>query len=70
MQLSRARSADAFAPIIADSNARFAPSLLWTVVHPPTTFEYSPEYFATFVTDPDSGVRWEFAHIPVPVPSH
>jgi catechol 2,3-dioxygenase-like lactoylglutathione lyase family enzyme len=35
----------------------------WTVVHPPTEYDYSPGYFAVFVEDPD-GVRLEIAHIP------
>lgn len=37
----------------------------WTVVHPPTEYDYSEGYFAVFIEDPD-GVRWEFAHIPTP----
>jgi hypothetical protein len=38
---------------------------IWTVVHPPTEYDYSEGYFAVFVEDPD-GTRWEFAHIPTP----
>lgn len=33
----------------------------WIVVHPPSKYDYSPGYFAVFVTDPASGVRWEVA---------
>lgn len=37
----------------------------WTVVHPPTEYDYSNGYYSVFVEDPD-GVRWEIAHIPNP----
>jgi catechol 2,3-dioxygenase-like lactoylglutathione lyase family enzyme len=35
----------------------------WTIVHPPREYDYTPGYFAVFITD-TAGNRLEIAHIP------
>lgn len=36
-----------------------------TVLDPPADYEYFPEYYAVYFTDPD-GIKFEFAYAPAP----